>query len=434
MDGNRVIKNASWIILCRIIQAVIGLILTMFSARYLGPSGYGLISYAASIVAFVTPIMQLGLNSTLVQEIVAHPDQEGEILGTAIAMCFVSSVACIIGVITFVCVANPGETDTIIVCGLYSASLIFQSFEIIQCWFQAKLLSKYTAITTLVAYTAMSAYKIILLIVGKSIYWFALSQVLDYCIISVVFLLIYRKIGIEQLNISFRRGKQMLEKSKYYIASSLMVTVFAQTDRVMLKLMIDESAVGFYSAAVTCAGMTSFVFGAIIDSARPAILSVKNISQTKFEDRIKLLYFFVIYLALLQSVFISVLSKWIVLFLYGPAYESTINALRIIVWYTTFSYLGSVRNIWILAEGKQRFLWIINLSGALTNVGLNLLLIPVWGINGAAIASLVTQIFTNVIIGFILKPIRDNNYLMLKSIRLGMIVSALKALINSQYN
>ena len=102
--------------------------------------------------------------------------------------------------------------------------------------------------------------------------------------------------------------------------------------------------------------------------------------------------------------------------MYGSDYSPAIVVLRIVVWYTTFSYLGSIRNIWILAEEKQKYLWIINLSGALFNVVFNLLLIPRLGIVGAAIASLATQIFTNVIIGFIIIPLRRNNVLMMESI------------------
>ena len=40
-------------------------------------------------------------------------------------------------------------------------------------------------------------------------------------------------------------------------------------------------------------------------------------------------------------------------------------------------------------------------------------LIPVWGIRGAAVASLVTQFFTNLVIGFVIKPIRENNKIVL---------------------
>ena len=103
--------------------------------------------------------------------------------------------------------------------------------------------------------------------------------------------------------------------------------------------------------------------------------------------------------------------------------------LRIVIWYVAFSYMGTVRNIWILAQEKQKWLWIINLSGALMNIALNAVMIPIWGGCGAALASVLTQFFANVIIGFILKPIRRNNVLLLK----GLNPMLLKGLINKKY-
>ena len=120
-------------------------------------------------------------------------------------------------------------------------------------------------------------------------------------------------------------------------------------------------------------------------------------------------------MALCQSVCMTVLAKPLVLLLYGPKYIGSASILAVAVWYVAFSYYGMVRNIWILAEEKQKYLTGINIAGALANVALNLCLIPVFGAVGAALASLVTQFFTNVIIGFIFKPIRHNNHLMLKS-------------------
>ena len=424
--NNKVFKNASWIIFCKIVQAVLNLVVTMLSARYLGPSGYGLINYAASVVAFVTPIMQLGLNSILVQEIVNTPEKEGEILGTSILMSFCTSFLTIGGVVAFVAIANQGERETIIVCALYSILLIFQSLELIQYWFQAKLKSKYSSVIMLIAYVVVSAYKIFLLLTNKSIYWFALSQALDYLVISSLLLIVYARLGTQHLSISWEHAKRLFAKSRYYIVSSLMVTIFAQTDRVMLKLMVNDAATGYYSAAVSCAGMTSFIFTAIIDSARPSIFEGKKIGQEIFERNIIRLYSVIIYFALLQCVFITAFAKIIINILYGNDYASSVDALRLIVWYTTFSYIGSVRNIWILAEGKQKLLWILNLSGALLNVVLNYILIPVWGIMGASFASLITQFFTNVVMGFIIKPIRRNNALMGKGLNPKYLIEVIK--------
>lgn len=423
---NRTIKNAAWIIGCRILQSGLALVVTMLSARYLGPSGYGLINYAASLVAFFVPVMQLGLNYTLIQEIITDPQHEGETMGTALAMTFASSIACVIGIATVAAFLNNGEPETIFVCILYSLLLLFQSLEMIQYWFQAKLLSKYTSLTILAAYVVVAAYRITLLITGRSIYWYAVSQALDFAIIAVVLLFLYRKVSGNKLKFSAKRAADMLGRSKHYILSAMMVTVFAQTDRIMLKLMTNEAAVGYYSGAVSCATLTAFVFVAIIDSARPTILEGKQASNEEFQKRMKILYAVIILLALLQSAVITVLAKPIIQIMCGSDYGVSVNALRIIVWFSTFSYLGAVRDIWILAEKKQKYLWIINLSGAAANVLLNAVLIPLWGVNGAAAASLITQFFTNVVMGWILRPIRPSNRLMLQSLSIPFLSSLLK--------
>lgn len=414
--NNRVIKNASWMIGCKIAQSVISLIIGMLTARYLGPSNYGLISYAASIAVFLLPLMQLGLSKTLVQEFIKRPDREGEVLGTALVFNVMSAVACMGGMYAFLSVANAGESTTILVGVLYSFSLLFQATEIVQYWFQAKLLSKYPSIASVLSYTIVALYKVYLLVTGKSVIWFSVSSTLDYLLISVILLIVYKRMGNQKLKFSWRLGMEMLHSSKYYIVASMMVSVFQQTDRIMLKLMMNEAETGYYSSAITCVSVTAFVFAAIVDSMRPPILEAKHDGSDAYEPRIIQLYSVITYASLIQSVFMVLLARPIVLILYGEQYLPSVTALRVAVWYVTFSNYGSVRNIWMLAENKQKYLWMINLSGALANVALNAALIPLFGAVGAAAASLVTQFFTNVVIGFILRPIRYNNRLMIRGL------------------
>lgn len=423
---NKVAKNASWIIACKLVQSALGLIISLFTARYLGPSNFGIINYAMSLTAFVLPIVELGITNVLVQELVNHPEEEGKIIGTSLCLTFVSAIFCIGGVNLFVFLANKDEPVTQLVCALYSLILIFQAMELVRFWYQAKYISKYTSIISLIAYLIVSGYKVFLLVTSKSIYWFAVSNSLDYLIISLLSLLLYKKLGGDRLKFSFATAKRILSVSRFYIISSLMVTIFAQTDKIMLKFMIDEASVGYYSVAVTCAGMTSFIFGAIIDSFRPLIFESYKENIEHFELNMKRLYCIVIYFSLLQSGLMTALAKPLILILYGDAYYDSINALRIIVWYTTFSYLGSVRNIWMLANNKQKYLWIINLFGALANVILNFILIPYMGILGAATASLVTQFFTNVIVGYIIRPISHSNNLMVQALNPKYIINMLR--------
>lgn len=428
--NNRVFKNAGWIIGCKIIQSLINLIIGLFTARYLGPSNYGVISYVASVVAFALPIMQLGLSHTLVKEFVKSPEREGEILGTALFINILSSFFCMTGSISFIAIVNAGEKETIIVCVLYSLTLLFQATEMTQYWFQSKLLSKYPSLASLGAYIVVAIYKIFLLVTQKNIIWFALSNVLDYFLISIILMIIYRKLGNQKLTINLSVGREMLSRSKYYIIPSLMVMIFQHTDRIMLKLMMNETETGLYSAAITCIGISGFIFAAVIDSARPTILEVKDKDQAVYEKRVTQLYSIITFMSLSQSIVMTVLAKPLVYLLFGSEYMKSAGILAVAVWYVTFSYYGSVRNIWILAEGKQKYLTGINVVGAVANVVFNLLLIPYWGAIGAAVASLVTQFFTNVIIGFIFKPIRRNNYLMIKGLNPKIMVELFRTIIH----
>lgn len=413
---SRVINNAFWIIGCRIVQAVLALLVNMMTARYLGPANYGLINYAAALVTFFTPIMRLGLDGVLVQEIITDIEKEGEKLGTAIVLNLLSGCACIASIMMFVSVANPFEKDTLIVCFLYSSILIFNAFDIIQYWFQAKLISKYTSIAMLLSYIVMTCYQIYILAMSKGVYWFAVSKSIEFLLIDIILYLLYKKKGKNKLVFSGNVAKEMFSKSKYYIISNMMVVVFAQTDRIMLKTMMGDEATGYYSAAVSCATMTSFVFAAIVDSARPSVLESYGANRESFERKMKNLYCVVIYAALIQSIVITLLSPFIINLIYGDGYVMATNVLKIVVWYTTFSYIGTVRNVWILANNKQKLLVRVNVSGALANVCLNFLMIPRFGMEGAAIASLLTQFFTNVLTGFWFADLKENNFLLFRSL------------------
>ena len=423
---NRIINNAKWIIGCKIMQSLVQFLVGILSARYLGPGNYGLINYAASIVAVFVPMMELGLCNTLVQEFVVSRENEGRIIGTHLTMNLLAAVACMVGVTSFATMANPGDAVTIQVCTLYSASLLFQAISMLQYWFQANMLSKYSSVAMLCSYLVVSVYKIYLLISGKSVSWFALSHAVEYGVTGLLLLFAYHKVGTQKLSISVSLMKEMFAKSKFYIISSLMVVAFSQVGNIFLKQFFGDAENGYYAAALTCTCITVFVFTAIIDTARPVVLESKKDSQEAFEKNVSRVYGIVTWLSLAQSVFFTIFAKLIVKILYGEAFLPAVPVLQILVWNTAFSYMGYVRNIWILGEEKHSYLWIINLGGAIASLMLNLLLIPVWGACGAAVASVLVQFFTNVLMGYILKPIRPNNYLLLRGMNPKLVVELAK--------
>lgn len=414
--NNSVLKNASWIVGCKIIQSVISFVIGMITARYLGPGQYGLISYAASVVAFFQPLVKLGFDATLVQAFINEPNEEGKVLGTALGLSIAASLASVVGILAFVFCVHAGEKETMILCVLYSFLLLFQACEMTQYWFQAKLKSKYPSICALIAYICVCAYKIYILVAEKGVGWFAMSHVIEVAIISMLLLILYVKTGGKRLSFSLSLGKSLLQKSKYYIWAGLMVVLFQQTDKIMLNLMLGKTETGYYSAALTCVGITAFVFAAIIESARPAILEAYNVSKQIFEKRMVLLFSVITFLSVGQSLLMTAFAQPIIQILYGNKYAPSIGILRISVWFITFGYYGMVRNIWILAEEKQKWLLPMNIGGAVFNIMGNFVFIPLLGAKGAALSSVLTQLFTNVVLCYAIKAMRPVGKMMIESL------------------
>lgn len=409
---NKFINNASWIIGGRLFQMAVSLIVSMITARYLGPSNYGIISYGASFVAFFTGIASLGLNNTIVNELINHKDQEGTVLGTGMLLQLLSGLASSVAIVIIVYVLNSDDKITFFVTILQSISLAFQAFQLINYWYQSKLKSKISTIVSSIAYIIVTSYNIFLLILGKSVLWFAFASTLSYLVIALFLFLSYKKNNGKNLQFSTTLGHLMLKRSCHFILPGLMVAIYGQIDKMMIGSMMTKTAVGYYFASLIICTSWVFLLGAIIDSARPIIMEHKVNNEILYEKRLKQLYAAIIWTSIFVSVFICIFAKWIVLILYGEDYLQAVIPLRIITWYTAFSYLGVAKNIWLICEHKEKYLIYLSFAGAASNVALNILLIPTLGIAGAAIASLVTQLVTNFLMSCIIKDLRlDAKYI-----------------------
>lgn len=408
--------NAFWLIAARIYQMAVNLLVSMLTARWLGPSNYGLINYAASMTAMFTSLCTLGINSILVNELLKDETKQGEILGSAIGLRLLSSLLSVITIVALTAALNPREQTTILVVLVYSLSLTFQTVDSLNYWYQAKLRSKTTAIISAVGYTVTSVYRILLLVSRRSVIWFAASHLVEYGLVAVLLLSAYRADSekTQKLRFSLRTGSSLLRKSYHFILSGVMVAVYGQMDRIMLKSMLDEAAVGYYSAALSVTNMWPFVLAAIIDSVKPSVLKQYHVNTEAFERQLAQLYGIILYISFAAGAAITLLSKPIILILFGKSYLPARSVLCILCWDTAFAYLGVARSIWLVPQGKQKYEKYIAASGAVCNLALNGILIPVWGIGGAALATLLTQIITNFVVGFFFPEIRRNNFLILR--------------------
>lgn len=404
--SNRFLQNTGWMAFAQIYQMVISLFIGVISARYLGPTNYGTINYAASYISFFTIFCALGLEGIVVKEMISKREQEGIILGSGIAMRLIAGVLSMIAVCVIVYFLNPNDSVLLTVTFLQSIILPFNAFHLIDMWYQSKLNSKVSTIIRCISYTLMSLYKIYLLITGKSVEWFAFSTSLDSLLIALMFMLMYRRNGTRKLKFDYNTSKELLLQSYHLIISTMMAVLYSQMDRVMIGKMMTQTDVGFYTAAATICNMWVFIPQAFANSARPVIMEQKDKDSNMYIRRLKQLMGFIFWIGALFSIVFTVMADFIIHVLYGDAYTMAKGPLIILIWSTVFSSLSYPRSIWMICENKQNYTKYILIWGVILNLILNYYGIKYLGIIGAAIATLFTEIMTCIISPLFYKEMR----------------------------
>jgi len=382
----RFAANTGWLIAQSVFQYMLSAVIGIIAARFLGPSNYGILGYGVSLMAMFQAFCTLGFNDVQITNMVETPEDEGGIIGTSLTLRLVSSTLSIGGIALAAWITRPGETLLLLVTVLQSVQLIFQSFDAIRLWFQKELMSKYTAIGSIVGNIACSAWRIVLLIQGAGVEWFALTSVIQMLANYLVVVPLFFTKAKMRLWFSWDVAKRLLSRSWHFILSALTNAAAAHFSRLYLGGTLGDQTLGLYNAAYMIATMWLFVPLAIVDSALPVLLQTKRNNPEAFRPRYQLVLMLVLGIGVAAAVVLGIFAPWIVNLLYGEAYAPAAGVLRIVAWVGIFSNMGSARGIWIQAEGKQSTIKYISLISAVASILLSILLIPSLGLIGAAIA------------------------------------------------
>lgn len=408
MSEHKFIKNTGWLIFDKILHMIMSLVVTGAVARYLGDHDYGIINYGLSFVNIFTIVTKLGIDSIIVNELVKNRDKEGEIIGTSIGLRMISSLLSLIVTYIFVWVLNPTEEIVILVTMIESLSLLGLAFDTIDFYFQSKLMSKYSALARTFSYPLVCLYRVALVLLKADLHWFGWAAAFDACCIGLLLLIFYRKNQGPALKFSWSMGKNLLSHGKHFILANLLVTIYTQMDRLMLGSMSGQDQVGIYSAAMTIANLWIFIPNALMDSARPLIMELKaNGQKEMYQKRWRQIYAGVIWISILAGIFFTIFPKLVIWIIYGKNYFEAISVLMILIWSRLFSLLGVLRSTWMLCEGYEKYVKYFIGLGAVINVVLNSILIPVIGADGAAVATLITEITASLFASMWYKKTRE---------------------------
>lgn len=415
---NKFLENMSWILFGNIVHAIFAFLLNIVTARLLTTDDYGLLNYATSLVAFLSAVVTLGLNGMITRMFAEDESHSGEYISTGIILRLFAGILCMFAVIAYLTLSKAENSTMATVTFFQAFGVFFGAFDLLVYWFRYKHNARFVAIARFIGFAVAGGFKLISLIFFRSIVLYAVGISLETLFMSAILFIEYKKQNGFKWKFSIETSKKMLKISYPFIFSAVMVTIYGQTDKVMLRSMVDISSVAYYSVALTLAGAFSIIPSALIESFRPEIMSSKFTNESRYHQRLKQVYALVFWLSCGYSVCVAILAKPIILILYGDKYLPAVPALALVVWYSAFSYLGSINNMFLVAENKTKWIQILTLLGAVCNVLLNLLLIPRYNIVGAAAASLLTQIITNILILFLIPPLRPEFRVMIQGILL----------------
>ena len=391
--SKKFVGNTVWMMTSKVYSMLVSLIVGSLSARYLGPTNYGLLNYGTAIIAFFTTICTLGLDSVIVVEMVKKPEKRGNYLGTALLLRFLASLVSFVCILVIVRIFEPENKTLQIVTLLQSLSIIFESYQVFLYWFQNNLTMKYVTIASIVGLTVTGIWRISLLATGQSVEFFALSSSISAIVCGALVLIFFFKDNNHpHLKISKTDGKYLISKSYHFIISGLAITLYSQIDRIMLGKAVSSEAVGFYSAAMTIAVMWEFIPNALINSARPILIAIRKTDWKLYIKKYQTLLLGITLLGVCVGIGILLLGRLAILILYGKEYLPSVTVLNILIWSTSFAMIGAARTIWLVAEDKNKYAKYFAIYGAVLNVILNAIFIPKYGIVAASLTTLVSQI------------------------------------------
>ena len=385
------LANTSWLMGERVIRMVVSLFVGIYVIRFLGPERFGILSYVLSFVLLFSPLLHLGHREIIVLDLVKSPEKRDLILGSAILLRLGGSVLLLGGVsvgIQFV----ENDQQTLLMIVIISVGIMFQSWELVDYYFQSQVQSKYTVWAQTIQLIVVSLCKLSLIFWQASLFWFVIVFSIEYVILAILYLIMYIwRVGwfpIRRCNLKYTR--KLLKNSLPLLFSTMAIMIYMKIDQIMLKELVGPASVGIYSAAVKLCEVWYQFPVLIAGSYYPVIIAAKASNSELYYSYLQKLYSFLIWGAIAIAIPTTIFSDWIIHNLYGNEFAKSVVILQIYAWASVFVFMGVANHKWLLIENCQKYILLTTLLGMVINIVCNMILIPLYGASGAAVASLIS--------------------------------------------
>lgn len=389
-----------WLFYERAFRGVLGLVVGVWVARYLGPELFGVLSFAQAMVALFAALAGLGLQGVVVRDIVrSTPGEVLEILGTAFCLRFLAGLFVYSLLVAVLFAANPEGTVTRTLTIIVGLTLFLRVGEVSADWFEAHVRSKYIVWAQNGVVTVFALLKAMAILRQATVVTFAWLIAFEAMFLSLGMLamLSQKGAGLSGLRYSTARARELLAASWPLMLSGFAVIIYMRIDQVMLGWLNGPSTVGVYSAALRVCEAWYMLPSVIAASFFPAILRSRERGGPEYEARLQGLYDGLFVLTICISLPIWLVSEPLMNLLFGSPYAAASGIVDIYIWNTCLVALGVARGKWLLAENLQHYGVVFIVLSMVVNVIANALLIPYFGGIGAAWATIMSTVVATVV-------------------------------------
>jgi PST family polysaccharide transporter len=397
-----VIGNSGWLLFDKLVRAVLGLLVGVWVARYLGPTRFGELAYVLAFIAFFQAVANLGADGIIVRDIAQDRAAASRILGTAFVLRFCVGVACWIAAIAIVALMNGVNDPSVALTALAGGVLVFQAADTVDLWFQSQSQSRRTVVAKLTAYLLSSGAKIVLILTGAPLAAFAAMTAAESAAGALGLCLAYSRFPTDcRWELVQKQARQLVRDSWPFMLSGISIMVYMRIDQIMIKEILGERELGLYAAALPFSQVWQVIPMVLAISLAPVIARKKTEGESEYQNALLTVFRVFGVVSLCVSVATALASSTLIPLLYGQNYSGAAPILAIHAFSNIFVFQGVAQSLWLTNERAGRLSLLKTLLGGIAAVGANLILLPMLGAVGAAVSANISfgiaAVFSNIL-------------------------------------
>jgi O-antigen/teichoic acid export membrane protein len=394
-DTRAVISNGTWSAFQQTLTMAANSGIALLLVLVLPVSQYGVYSYAVALCAIGVSIMTGGLGGLAVKMLVHDRENGGRVVRSLLLIR--ESLAVIAYVVIGLVSLTSGSITTVAATLVASIALLGRAMDAPELWYRAEMRSKNTALIRLSSTAVFFSIRLAALVLWPHIWLFLALYAAESVAAGIAIFVRFRRDKtaprLQRSKLSDSFG--MLKDSVPLMASGVANQINLRADIVVLQAMMGSASVGIYSAAARMSELAYFLPVVYMNATLPVLLKTRKEygpDHKKYKNMLQRSYDQSFWVGVAIAFIVALVGTFIIDFMFGPEYEQSKYVLYIHLAACPFVFMAAVYSKWIIAEG---YLWsslVRHSIGAIINVGANILLIPVLGVVGSALATVLSYV------------------------------------------